>query len=112
MHQSGIAVAPCPPHLVLSSHEVCDWAAGFIASHLAKRLKSEGHYIIACDWKKNEHMPVHFPDTSFNPPLCRPVHLAVQVGSKSRLNVVMTVSFQTKNVTKRSLQPHRLEQNL
>jgi len=32
-------------------------AGGFIASHLAKRLKSEGHYIIACDWKKNEHMP-------------------------------------------------------
>ena len=34
--------------------------AGFIASHLAKRLKSEGHYIVACDWKKNEHMPVNF----------------------------------------------------
>lgn len=32
--------------------------AGFIASHLAKRLKSEGHYIVACDWKRNEHMPV------------------------------------------------------
>ncbi|XP_047091074.1 GDP-mannose 3,5-epimerase 2-like [Lolium rigidum] len=31
-------------------------AGGFIASHLAKRLKSEGHYIIASDWKKNEHM--------------------------------------------------------
>ena len=27
-------------------------------SHLAKRLKSEGHYIVACDWKRNEHMPV------------------------------------------------------
>ncbi len=26
-------------------------------SHLAKRLKSEGHYIVACDWKRNEHMP-------------------------------------------------------
>ena len=25
--------------------------------HLAKRLKSEGHYIVACDWKRNEHMP-------------------------------------------------------
>ncbi len=33
-------------------------AGGFIASHLAKRLKEEGHYIIGCDWKKNEHMPV------------------------------------------------------
>mmetsp|Transcript_2550 Transcript_2550/g.5100 ORF Transcript_2550/g.5100 Transcript_2550/m.5100 type:complete len:375 (-) Transcript_2550:404-1528(-) len=31
-------------------------AGGFIASHLAKRLKEEGHYIIGCDWKKNEHM--------------------------------------------------------
>jgi hypothetical protein len=27
-------------------------------SHLAKRLKSEGHHIVACDWKRNEHMPV------------------------------------------------------
>eukprot|EP00887_Chlorella_sp_A99_P001495 scaffold8.g1495.t1 len=32
-------------------------AGGFIASHLAKRLKSEGHYIVASDWKRNEHMP-------------------------------------------------------
>lgn len=32
-------------------------------SHLAKRLKSEGHYIVACDWKRNEHMPV---SSSFN----------------------------------------------
>ncbi|XP_058770543.1 GDP-mannose 3,5-epimerase-like isoform X2 [Vicia villosa] len=31
-------------------------AGGFIASHLARRLKKEGHYIIASDWKKNEHM--------------------------------------------------------
>ncbi|KAF4352736.1 hypothetical protein F8388_003389 [Cannabis sativa] len=31
-------------------------AGGFIASHIARRLKSEGHYIIASDWKKNEHM--------------------------------------------------------
>lgn len=31
-------------------------------SHLAKRLKSEGHYIVACDWKRNEHMPVRVFD--------------------------------------------------
>lgn len=31
-------------------------AGGFIASHLAKRLKAEGHYVIASDWKNNEHM--------------------------------------------------------
>ena len=32
-------------------------AGGFIGSHIARRLKAEGHYIIASDWKKNEHMP-------------------------------------------------------
>jgi GDP-D-mannose 3',5'-epimerase len=30
-------------------------AGGFIASHLAKRLKEEGHYVIAADWKRNEY---------------------------------------------------------
>lgn len=29
---------------------------GFIPSNIARRLKSEGHYIIASDWNKNEHM--------------------------------------------------------
>ena len=33
-------------------------AGGFIASHLAKRLKLEGHYVVGVDWKKNEHMAV------------------------------------------------------
>jgi len=32
-------------------------AGGFIASHIARRLKKEGHHIIAADWKRNEHMP-------------------------------------------------------
>eukprot|EP00239_Pterosperma_sp_CCMP1384_P005582 CAMPEP_0197847242 /NCGR_PEP_ID=MMETSP1438-20131217/5654_1 /TAXON_ID=1461541 /ORGANISM="Pterosperma sp., Strain CCMP1384" /LENGTH=376 /DNA_ID=CAMNT_0043459107 /DNA_START=62 /DNA_END=1192 /DNA_ORIENTATION=- len=31
-------------------------SGGFIASHLAMRLKKEGHYIVGCDWKRNEHM--------------------------------------------------------
>ncbi|KAL5988783.1 GDP-mannose 3,5-epimerase 2 [Asimina triloba] len=31
-------------------------AGGFIASYIARRLKSEGYHIIASDWKKNEHM--------------------------------------------------------
>jgi GDP-D-mannose 3', 5'-epimerase len=31
-------------------------AGGFIASHLAKRLKLEGHHVVGVDWKKNEHM--------------------------------------------------------
>ena len=33
-------------------------AGGFIASHLAMRLKKEGHYIVGCDWKRNDHMTV------------------------------------------------------
>jgi NAD(P)-dependent dehydrogenase (short-subunit alcohol dehydrogenase family) len=36
-------------------------AGGFIASHLAKRLKEEGHHVVGCDWKRNEHMPVRSP---------------------------------------------------
>jgi len=28
---------------------------GFIGSHLAKRLKDEGHYVIASDWQRNEY---------------------------------------------------------
>jgi len=32
-------------------------AGGFIASHLAKRLKEEGHFVRAVDWKENEYMP-------------------------------------------------------
>lgn len=33
-------------------------AGGFIGGALGKRLKSEGHYVVACDWKKHEHMQV------------------------------------------------------
>ncbi|CAF1370253.1 unnamed protein product [Adineta steineri] len=29
--------------------------AGFIGSHLAKRLKSKGHYVIVADWTRNEY---------------------------------------------------------
>ena len=36
---------------------------GFIGSHLAKRLKTLGHYVIVADWKKNEYMePNEFCD--------------------------------------------------
>ncbi|KAK4388308.1 GDP-mannose 3,5-epimerase 2 [Sesamum angolense] len=31
-------------------------AGGFIASHIARHLKSEVHFIIASDWKKNKLM--------------------------------------------------------
>eukprot|EP00003_Mantamonas_plastica_P026900 TRINITY_DN5641_c0_g1_i2.p1 TRINITY_DN5641_c0_g1~~TRINITY_DN5641_c0_g1_i2.p1 ORF type:complete len:348 (+),score=135.61 TRINITY_DN5641_c0_g1_i2:291-1334(+) len=30
--------------------------AGFIGSHLAKRLKAEGHYVVAADWNRNDYM--------------------------------------------------------
>lgn len=30
--------------------------AGFIGSHLAKRLRADGHYVVVADWKKNEFM--------------------------------------------------------
>ena len=30
--------------------------AGFIGSHIAKRLKEAGYYVIVVDWKKNEFM--------------------------------------------------------
>jgi GDP-D-mannose 3',5'-epimerase len=29
-------------------------AGGFIGSHLARRLKNEGYYVVAADWKKHE----------------------------------------------------------
>ncbi|CAF5171744.1 unnamed protein product, partial [Rotaria sp. Silwood1] len=29
--------------------------AGFIGSHLARRLLEDGHYVICADWKKNEY---------------------------------------------------------
>jgi GDP-D-mannose 3',5'-epimerase len=28
---------------------------GFIGSHLAKRLKNEGHHVVVADWKRNEY---------------------------------------------------------
>jgi len=31
-------------------------AGGFIASHLSKRLKAEGHFVRGVDWKENEYM--------------------------------------------------------
>ena len=31
-------------------------AGGFFASHLAKRLKEEGHHVVGCDWERSEHI--------------------------------------------------------
>jgi NAD dependent epimerase/dehydratase family len=56
---SKLAKYPFEPYWPEKKLRICvTGAGGFIASHLAKRLKSEGHYIIGCDWKRNEHMPV------------------------------------------------------
>jgi len=30
-------------------------AGGFIGSHLARRLKNEGHHVVVADWKRNEY---------------------------------------------------------
>lgn len=56
---SKLAKFPFEPYWPEKKLRICvTGAGGFIASHLAKRLKSEGHYIVAVDWKRNEHMPV------------------------------------------------------
>jgi hypothetical protein len=56
-------IAPHPPSLPQYWPEkalrICiTGCGGFIAAHLGKRLKSEGHYIIGADWKRNEHFEV------------------------------------------------------
>ena len=56
---SKLAKYPFEPYWPEGKLRICvTGAGGFIASHLAKRLKSEGHFIIGVDWKRNEHMPV------------------------------------------------------
>lgn len=56
---SKLAKYPFEPYWPEKKLRICvTGAGGFIASHLAKRLKAEGHYILGCDWKRNEHMPV------------------------------------------------------
>eukprot|EP00210_Caulerpa_lentillifera_P006757 g6457.t1 len=53
---SSLAKYPFEPYWPQAKLRICvTGAGGFIASHLGKRLKSEGHYIIGCDWKRNEH---------------------------------------------------------
>ena len=59
---SGLARFPFEPYWPAKKLKICiTGAGGFIASHLAKRLKREGHYIVACDWKRNEHMQARPP---------------------------------------------------
>lgn len=53
---SRLAKYPFEPYWPEKKLRICvTGAGGFIASHLAKRLKSEGHYIVGVDWKRNEH---------------------------------------------------------
>lgn len=54
---SALAQYPFEPYWPGKRLKICvTGAGGFIASHLGKRLKAEGHYIVAADWKRNEHM--------------------------------------------------------
>jgi hypothetical protein len=56
---SRLAKFPFEPYWPERTLKICvTGAGGFIGSHLARRLKSEGHYIVACDWKRNEHFSV------------------------------------------------------
>lgn len=55
---SRLAKYPFEPYWPQEKLKICvTGAGGFIASHLAKRLKSEGHYVVACDWKRGSFMP-------------------------------------------------------
>lgn len=53
---SALAKFPFEPYWPHEKLKICiTGAGGFIASHLGKRLKSEGHYVVGVDWKRNEH---------------------------------------------------------
>ncbi|CAG9465802.1 unnamed protein product [Pedinophyceae sp. YPF-701] len=55
---SNLAKYPFQPYFKGEKLKICvTGAGGFIGSHIARRLKTEGHYVIGCDWKRNEHMP-------------------------------------------------------
>jgi hypothetical protein len=59
---SKLAKFPFEPYWPEQKLKICvTGAGGFIASHLAKRLKSEGHYLVCADWKRNSFMPVRRP---------------------------------------------------
>ena len=59
---SKLAKYPFEPYWPEQKLRICvTGAGGFIASHLAKRLKTEGHYLVCADWKRNSFMPVRRP---------------------------------------------------
>lgn len=54
---------------------------GFIGSHLARKLKSEGHYVVVADWARNEYFPEkEFCDEFFHVDL-RKLENCVQVST-------------------------------
>lgn len=56
---SKLAKYPFEPYWPEKKLKICiTGAGGFIASHLGRRLKAEGHYIVACDWKRNDYFKV------------------------------------------------------
>lgn len=55
--------------------------AGFIGSHLAKRLKEEGHYVVCSDWVRNEY----FKEEEF----CNEFHL---LDLRDRMNCLKAVT--------------------
>jgi len=63
-NQMAAFIAAHPEELVDGRIKVCvGGGAGFIGSHIAKQLKSEGCYVVAADWKQNEFMePAEFCD--------------------------------------------------
>ncbi|EWM24067.1 gdp-mannose -epimerase [Nannochloropsis gaditana] len=45
-----------PAPLVTGKKVLVAGGGGFIGSHLARRLKKDGNYVVVADWKKNEFM--------------------------------------------------------
>ena len=62
--------------------------AGFIGSHLAKRLKAAGWYVVCADWKANEFMEPKVYGT-ISPPL----FVCVRFAHASRMVTAVVVQI-------------------
>ena len=67
-------------------------AGGFIGSHLAKRLKEEGHRVVACDWKRNEHMEVRWRDRVYATASSCEANGGCRAGRARRVRAIGTTS--------------------